>query len=331
MMAGETQQQFADAHSVDLDQQRSIGQILGATLRLYRRHPLLFVSLALIVMAPYQLAVLAAVGRGPFGHSHEPFVLRSVLLAVQASLITPLISALHMHALVAIGEGRRPTFRAVGRLGLRSLPLVGAADLLASAGIYIGLIALVVPGVILSLDWAVVAQAAAIEREGVRAAFRRSSRLAGGHYLHVFCLFFIIWTVTIAIDIGAHAVHLGTGTSFPSVLAGIAVLTLLATFYALTFSLLYFDLRSRHGVVQRPSSHPRSTLKIELTRSWQWIAAFAISIPVVVKSTLHRQHYVSDQLTVRIFAAVVVCLVLGGALRLLIFAAECLLEKVTAD
>src|SRR3982074_1050895 len=98
---------------ITLEEPRSVGGILTATARLYQQFPVLFVTLAVAVMAPYELAVLAATGYGPLRHAHENTGVYLLLLLLKTSLITPLISALHMHAVVVIGEGRRPRLAAV--------------------------------------------------------------------------------------------------------------------------------------------------------------------------------------------------------------------------
>ena len=60
--------------------------------------------------------------------------------------------------------------------------------IVASFGIVLGLIALIVPGVLLALGWAVVAQVAAIEHEGWLPSLHRSRALTRGHYWHIFAL-----------------------------------------------------------------------------------------------------------------------------------------------
>jgi hypothetical protein len=103
----------ASGKQIDLDQQRSVRGIVAATARLYQRYPLLFAILAVAVVAPYELVVLAATGYGPLRHTHENIGISLLLLLVRTLLVTPLISALHMHAVVTIGEDRRPQLRAV--------------------------------------------------------------------------------------------------------------------------------------------------------------------------------------------------------------------------
>jgi hypothetical protein len=109
------------AAAIDLHRRRSVGEIVLAALHLYRRYPVLFLILAAAVMAPYDLAVLAATGRGPFAHAHESFAVSTLLTVLNFSLIGPLISALHIHAVTAIGEGQRPRLEAVGLAGWQQL------------------------------------------------------------------------------------------------------------------------------------------------------------------------------------------------------------------
>jgi hypothetical protein len=234
-----------ESFQIDLDQPRSVGEILIATVRLYRRYPLLFAILALAVMAPYKLAVLGLTGYGPFGQSHLNVGVYWLLMLLDTSLITPLISALHIHAVVAIGEGRRPRLRLVGLRGVQVLPVVAAADIMTSAGIFLGFIALVIPGVLLALRWAVVSQAAALEDEGWLDALRSSARVTAGHYWHVAGLFLLIAMVNGTVYLGARAIPLGSTSGLGSVVVGIAVYTVIASISALTLAFLYFDLRAR--------------------------------------------------------------------------------------
>lgn len=77
------------ASLIDLDRERSIGEILRATLVLYRAFLLLFLILAAAVIVPYDLGVLALTGHGPFGSAHDSFVVRQLLTVLGFSLISP--------------------------------------------------------------------------------------------------------------------------------------------------------------------------------------------------------------------------------------------------
>jgi hypothetical protein len=240
-------------YAIDLNRARSIGDILGGALGLYRRHPWLFAILALGVIAPYDLAVLAVTGSGPLetgsNQNAEGYLL---LLLLNLSLVGPLISALHVHAVIRIGEGSRPRVGEVALRGLQVLPVVVAAEVMATLGIALGYLALILPGILLSLRWSVVAQVAAIEDEGWLPALRRSRGLTSGHYWRIFGLLFLTGLLTAVLTRGAAAIPLGSSSAPGAVALGIVVHTLTASFAALTLALLYFDLLAR---IAKPAAH----------------------------------------------------------------------------
>jgi hypothetical protein len=243
--------------SIDLGAPRTVRQILAATGGLYRWYPVLFATLAVAVIAPYDLATLAITGHGPLRHGGESLGTYWLLWLLTMFLITPLISALHVHAVVAMGEGRRPRLATVGTRGLQVLPVVVAADVMSSIGIALGYVALVVPGILLGLRWAVVAQAAALEDGSWLDALRSSRRLTATHYGHVFSLMLVTGIIAVALRLGVRSLPLGNSSDAGSVVVGIALDTVTASFIALTSALLYFDLRARPKVDERAArEHP---------------------------------------------------------------------------
>ncbi|HEX4115614.1 MAG TPA: hypothetical protein VHY18_07045 [Solirubrobacteraceae bacterium] len=233
--------------AIDLGRERSAMEILRTALVMYRRYPLLFATLAVGVIAPYELARIAVTGVGPLGSgkagAEGTFLLFELVYYV---LVGPLISALHVHAVIEIGEGRRPKIGPVALRGLRVLAVVAAAEIVAGTLIGLGIVAFIVPGIILSLRWSVVAQTAAVDHEGWLPALRRSAKLTAGHYWHIFRVLVAIGLLTFLIAAIAGAlVGGGHGTGVAAVLIGIVVYTIVASFGALTLAVLYFDLRAR--------------------------------------------------------------------------------------
>lgn len=219
---------------------------------LYRRYPLLFLVLAAGVIVPYELIVLAVTGTGPFSQRSLSTGASLLLTLIDWVLIGPLISALHVHAVAEVREGRDPRLAAVARQGLLVLPVVVAASIISGLGIGLGLLAFVIPGVVLMLRWFVVAQAAAVEAEGWLPALRRSAQLTDGHYGHIFIFAIYIGVITAA---PVFLVGLGFGhdrTTAPSFLVGLFVQALTYSFSALATALLYYDLRSRREAVLAP-------------------------------------------------------------------------------
>ena len=225
---------------------RPVLGLVAATFRFYRRYPLLLFVLAGAVIVPYEVIVLLVTGEGPFGGGSPRFADQIPLTVIEWTLIGPLISALHVHAFTAALEGHEPRLLAVAKRGIRVLPVVAAASVAATLGTLLGTAALIVPGLILLVRWAVPAQAAAIEDEGWIPALRRSWELTQGEAGHV--IGFLI-----CIGVIAAAPVFAAGLAFDSndaasFIVGVALETATRSFAALGTALLYFDLRARQLV-----------------------------------------------------------------------------------
>ncbi|MHB8533512.1 MAG: hypothetical protein ACYDC2_12410 [Solirubrobacteraceae bacterium] len=240
--------------TLDLSRALSVRALVRASGGLYRRFPVLFLALALCVIAPWDLVLLAITGRGPFHHGAESAGTYVLVEIVRTSLITPLVSALHMHAVVTSGRGERPRLASVALQGLRVLPVVAAASIISGLGIALGYLAFVLPGIVLSLRWAVVAQVAAVEPVDWTEALGRSRALTRENYAHVLGVILLVGLINGAVTLGARAVSISAEAP-AAVALGIAADTLLASFAALATALLYFDLLARAGAPARPPEH----------------------------------------------------------------------------
>ncbi len=224
-----------------------MAQSLSGALSLDARDPVVLLLLSLAVVAPYELIVYALTKTSPLQEQSASVETTIILLLVAFALVGPLVSALYVNALVAIGEQQRPSITTVVRQGLRALPVVAAAQIIAGIGIGIGFVLFIVPGVFLALRFAVVAQVAAIERTDWPGALRRSGALTRGSYLRIFGLLLCVYGVTVLITSGGSAVVGKHGASALDVAVGIVAATLTQSFQALVSALLYFDLRVRQS------------------------------------------------------------------------------------
>lgn len=228
---------------------RSAPRLIAETLQLYRRYPLLFLLLAAGVVVPFELIVLAVTGTGPFNRRSLNFGTSFPLFLIQMVVIDSLVSALHVHAVAEVEEGRIPQASAVTRRGLAALPAVASATIVGSLAVFGGTILLVIPGIYLYLRLRVVAQVAAIERKSWMAALGRSRSLTEKNLLHV--LFFSVLVLAVGllsfflID-RPFAHHHTTVALF---LLGVAVQVLVLSFTALSSALLYYDLRARREIL----------------------------------------------------------------------------------
>jgi hypothetical protein len=254
--------------AIELERARSIPQLIGAAFDLYFRVPILFLLLAAVVVVPWEFTWLLITGAGPLGRVHEGFIEGQLLALPDYFLITPLVSALHVHAVRELGEGGRPRFFSTSRRSLPALPVVALATGITWVGITIGLFALVVPGILLWARWAVVSQAATLDRRSWTDAIRRSTVLTSGNRSHAF------WTLTAgAAVLGVpwfilwRAVGHDT-TTVATFAAGTAVQVVMRSFEALVAALLYFDLKGRAQVVPESSASPPKVVADDRPTGW---------------------------------------------------------------
>ena len=220
--------------------------MLTSALSLYLRWPLLFAGLAAVVVVPYELVVLAVAHASPLGQQNTSTGTVFVLGLVDVALVGPFVSALLVQAVVTIGDGQTPQIGDVIGRGLRVLPVVAAAEIIVGIGVAIGLALLIIPGVILALRWAVVAQAAAVERTDWPTALRRGAGLARGSYLRILVLLIVVALVELTLT-GTGAAIVGTRDGVVQVVVGVVIVVLTRTFGALVTAMLYFDLRAREA------------------------------------------------------------------------------------
>lgn len=224
---------------------RSAPRLLAGTVELYRRYPSLFLVLAAGVIVPYELIVLAVTGTGAFSRANASFGTQLLLELADLALIGPLVSSLHVHAVAEVRRDREPQIGSVALQGLKVLPVVAAATIVSWLGMMLGFVLLIVPGIVLMLRWAVVAQAAAIEHEGWLPALKRSRQLTDGHYRHVAAFIVLVAVITLVPSIAGGIVFGHHDTSAASFLTGLAVRVITASFAALATALLYYDLLAR--------------------------------------------------------------------------------------
>lgn len=228
--------------------------VIGLAFSLYRRYPLLFLVLALGVIAPYDLIVLA-ITHGDSSDGRVSGNTGFILSMIEWTIIAPLISALHVHAVADIRDGREPQLSKVAWRGLIVLPVVTAATIASGLAIFVGFLFLIVPGVFLWLRWFVVAQATATAEEGGWfEGLGRSWELTKGNGPHVFAFVGLSILVLVVPTIVGVAIS-ASGDGAPQFIANLAIHTLTASFVALTTACLFYDLVVR----EHPAATPTRT------------------------------------------------------------------------
>jgi hypothetical protein len=220
----------------------SFGEILDMGFRILRNHFVLLVGLQAIVVVPTRLVtdfLNRKVG------SSDPFMVLAGMLPVFLALLLlqPIIMAAITHAIGENYLSRSVTFGGALRFALSIvLPLVGTW-LLASLIVMVGFLLLIIPGLILTLIFAVLTPVMVTEGIFGVAAMERSGVLMRGNKLRALGLFIVTGILSAALIAGVDLVA-GFIPVLGSVVAGI-VQGAANAFGTAALVVLYFDIRCR--------------------------------------------------------------------------------------
>lgn len=235
---------------LDLNRPRDLGALLGTTFSLYGRHFGVFAAIAFAVVIPID-TIFFGVMLGQLGSYDSTPPVGSDLIATSASLLIagPLITAMHVAAVLAIGEGRKPDLKeSFVRGGEVFAPVLGAL-LLTWLFIVLGFIALVIPGIYVSVRLLVVAPAVVVEGQRGMGALRRSWELVKDNWWRIFGI-----TIVAGIIAGIAAAILyipgvalaeATGSGLIALAGQIVGDAITYSFQALIATLIFFDLKAR--------------------------------------------------------------------------------------
>jgi len=236
---------------IELREQRDVGALFRDALGVFGRHFWLFVTLSAVVVIPAEL-IVEGVGLEMLSSSYDatPSVAEAVVpTIVEFLVVTPIITAICIYALHQIAGGERPRAGEVLTRGFEAFTPLFAAVVLAAAGIALGFVALILPGIYLFVRWYFVPQAVVIE--GVRGtqALRRSSLLVTGFWWRTLGLV-VLANVAIAIPgfvliTPFTAIADSTDRAVWALVGSAVTTSITAPFVALYSTLLYYDLLSR--------------------------------------------------------------------------------------
>jgi hypothetical protein len=177
------------------------------------------------------------------------------------ALAASFIAAVWYQGLVAqavrdIQDGRRD-------MGLRDLfrsvadvlaPLLWTA-ILVGLGVFVGILAFIVPGLILLTIWSVAAPVVVIERPSPTQALGRSRELVRGHGWSVFGVLVVtLLIVFIANTVFGALARAASGSAAAFAVASLLSGVLTAPFFALASAVLYLELRRLRGEPPPPAT-----------------------------------------------------------------------------
>jgi hypothetical protein len=230
----------------DLSRPRELSEILGDAVRIFGAHGSVFLTLTIVIVAPVGLLVDGVWGRaladGP--DAHPPAAVTITTLMLSGFVLPALVTALNVSVVMGLARGERPSVAVAFRRALPVMPRALGAVALAAAGVALGTLAFVVPGIYLAIRWYVAAQVAVVEGLGGKRALDRSAELVRGRWWNVLLLV-LVTGVGFGV-VGALLPAVVGGSSPPLYVAATIVGQSIAlSLTAVAGTLLYFDLRAR--------------------------------------------------------------------------------------
>lgn len=212
----------------------NVGSVISRTFETLMKNPVVFFGLSLIVVIPP--AIVGALIPEESGLAVAIKLFEIILGFVVQGAIAYAVYQVMSNKAVSIGD-------AVTRGTARFVPLV-FTSLLATLGMALGMVLLIVPGAILMCMWFVAMPACVVEKTGPVESLQRSAFLTRGCRMQIFGLLFLI-VVLVAILMGVLTFLLVSITG-NYVVAGLitAILgTVPQAFCSVIYAIVYFDLR----------------------------------------------------------------------------------------
>lgn len=238
----------------------TLGELLDRTFQLYRRHFVVFTG---IVALPYLLSLAFQLSGTMFNIvSPLRFSLGSLVWLLAGLVVSLLVATMSQAAtVVAVSELHLDHEIAIGQAFARIKGRIPELCFISVAvGILVGLgfLALVIPGILLLLRWALVVPVAVLEQAGLRTAMSRSAELTDGDRGRVFVIFFLyfmltmilsaVWQMPLAVATFA-TTRIGqappTWVQVTTQVAAFVTQCLVLPLSTIAFSLVYYDERVR--------------------------------------------------------------------------------------
>jgi hypothetical protein len=223
--------------------------VLAEAWGLYRRFAAHFLAIAFVLyFLTAVIVVLLTMTAGTTGYFVAAIVEFIAAFLVQAAMVK---------AVQDVRDGRADlSLDGTISAGARFLLPVAGASILAAIGIGIGLVVLVVPGLILMTYWSLIVPSIVVGESGAMASFGRSWREVSGHFWQAFGTYVLVFLIWVAFDIALGLVLVTLPAALRAFLSSVIGGTLLAPFFALVVTLVYYRLSEAHaGAV--PAAPPR--------------------------------------------------------------------------
>ncbi|HVM84997.1 MAG TPA: hypothetical protein VMW18_13995 [Candidatus Binatia bacterium] len=237
-----------------------VGRVISTSLAVLMRNLVPFGIISLLIGIPYFIINFwAASTFGEFQADVATGVERQggvsgIFGMVGIGLIVFMLTNTLTQAAINYGtfqdlRGQRASFGDCLGRGLAMLPKVVVAAILASIGIGIGSMLLLIPGIILSLMWWVFVPAIVVENAGITDSLGRSSSLTSGHRWGIFGLLFLVGVAQGLVGFVAGLIGSIGGTVLSQIL-DILVTVVFIAFTSVMTAVGYYYLRAEKEGIQ---------------------------------------------------------------------------------
>jgi len=238
---------------LELNRRRDLTALFSDSFGVLRRHFWAFLALSAVVVVPVHV-IVSGVGLEQLAGRYDsspPLAESLIPTAVSFLVVAPLLNAICIHVLRSVADGGSPGARQAIIEGFEAFTPIFFAVLLAAAGIALGLLLFIVPGVYVAVRWFFVPQAVVIEGARGPRALAHSMELTNGFWLRTFGIVLVanlaatVPGLLLSAPLAALARESGRAVWG---LAGTILTEMVTTpFVALVATLLYYDLRQRRG------------------------------------------------------------------------------------
>jgi hypothetical protein len=240
----------------------TVGELLDRCFFLYRKHFFLFVGIAALphaVLLVFQLGGVVLRSEMAAGFlawslawSLAIMVIYLAVMAVSQGATVMAVSRVHLDHPTSVVESLA-SIR--GRIVYLSLIMIGVG-----IGIGIGFVLLIVPGIILSLMWALTIPVAVLEDKGLRDSVARSAELTKGNRGRIFVIYFLflvltytvmmVWEIPILVMIGIftrghNPAQIPVWGQLALPIGTFLTQCLISPLFTIALSLVYYDQRVR--------------------------------------------------------------------------------------
>ena len=221
-----------------INHELSLGEVITKTFELYRKNFMTYLVLFLVIEAVFallsaavvQVVNLPSLGTNPTSQqvaswvsgSLGTLIVAGLALLILAVVVFPIAEGATIKMASDEIQNRTPQIMTAVSFAASKLLSMWALGILLSVIVFIGFIALIIPGIILAIMFSLVLPALLIENTGVLGSMNRSRELVSHRWLKTFVtgLVLVIFVALISAVLGLVAIPFGPVSGFVSSVLG---------------------------------------------------------------------------------------------------------------